>query len=63
MLHMEADDREVKPRKMGVRIVISGIRDREDAAVPRPALDSIVRRISESMGELGLKAKIESSEC
>ena len=43
-------------------IIISGIRDREDALVPHSALNSIVRRISESMGELGLKANIESSE-
>ena len=46
----------------GTRIVISEIRDREDAVVPSSALKSIVQRISQSMGELGLKANIEASE-
>ncbi len=60
---MEADDCRGKPQERGTRIVISSIRDREDAAVPSSALESIKKRISESMEELGLKATIESSEC
>ncbi len=44
------------------KIMISDIRDREDVSIPRPALGSIINRISESMEELGLRARIEASE-
>lgn len=43
-------------------ITIRDIRDRENQALPRSALKSIVARISESMEELGIKASIEARE-
>jgi len=51
-----------RSRKTGGRITISEIRDRENEAVPKSALVAISQRISESLGELGLRAIIESSE-
>ena len=49
-------------RGSGCKITITEIRDRENEAVPKSALNTIAQRISESMGELGLKAVIEASE-
>jgi hypothetical protein len=49
-------------RRSSGRITISEIRDRENVVVPKSALVAIARRISESLGELGLRAVIESSE-
>jgi hypothetical protein len=53
---------EGRKKRSGWRITISEIRDRENVAVPKSALSTIAQRISESMGELGLKAVIEASE-
>ncbi len=47
-------------KRHACRIMISEIRDRENTQVPRSALKSIIDRISQSMGELGLKASIEA---
>jgi hypothetical protein len=49
-------------RRSSGRITISEIRDRENEVVPKSALTAIAQRISESLGELGLRAVIESTE-
>jgi hypothetical protein len=49
-------------RRSSGRITISEIRDRENEVVPKSALVAISQRISESLGELGLRAVIESTE-
>jgi len=49
-------------RRPSGRITISEIRDRENEMVPKSALATIAQRISDSLGELGLRAVIESSE-
>jgi hypothetical protein len=49
-------------RRSSGRITISEIRDRENEVVPKSAIVAIAQRISESLGELGLRAVIESSE-
>jgi hypothetical protein len=51
-----------RSRRTGGRITISEIRDRENEVVPKTAILAISQRISESLGELGLRAIIESSE-
>ena len=44
------------------RISISEIRDQENNLIPRSALSSIVKRISEAMTDLGVRARIEARE-
>jgi hypothetical protein len=43
------------------RILITDIRDREDNAVPRPAMNSIVKQILEAVTNLGLKATVQTN--
>jgi len=53
---------ERRRRRRGCTITIRDIRDRENQALPKSALRSIVARLSESMEELGIKASIEARD-
>lgn len=44
------------------RITIYDIKDQEDKSIPPSALKSIVKRVSETMQHLGVKARIETRE-
>jgi len=57
VIFMESDKNAGSAR---YQITITNIRDKEDSVVPCVAMESIVRRVSDAMGELGLKARIEA---